>query len=192
MITRSFIIYISTMEIYILLTHWGRGTMAAIFQMTFSNAFSWMKMSGFRLRFPKGPINNISALVQIMAWCHPGDKPLSEPMMVNLLMHICVTRPQWLKRAASSSNDHCSLKDVNISDYVIFLNFLSQRSNALITWFTAVYVFFVFLLWNVIYHSQIYKNLARLIMVCNGCDEQCLVIFLHLNKTPKSLPKTKT
>ena len=45
---------------------------------------------------PKGPISNILALVQIMAWCRPGDKPLSEPMMVSLLMHICVTRPQWV------------------------------------------------------------------------------------------------
>ena len=43
---------------------------------------------------PKGPINNIPALVQIMAWRRPGDKPLSEPMMVSLLTHICVTRPQ--------------------------------------------------------------------------------------------------
>ena len=41
--------------------------------------------------------NNIPALVQIMAWRRPGDKPLSEPMMVNLLTHICVTRPQWVK-----------------------------------------------------------------------------------------------
>ena len=45
----------------------------------------------------KGPINNISALVQIMAWRRPGDKPLSEPMMVRLPTHICVTRPQWVK-----------------------------------------------------------------------------------------------
>ena len=43
----------------------------------------------------KGPINNIPALVQIMAWRRSGDKPLSEPMMVSLLTHICVTRPQW-------------------------------------------------------------------------------------------------
>ena len=43
---------------------------------------------------PKGPINNISVLVQIMAWRRPGDKPLSEPMVVSLLTHICVTRPQ--------------------------------------------------------------------------------------------------
>ena len=30
---------------------------------------------------PKGPINNIPALGQIMAWHRTGDKPLSEPMM---------------------------------------------------------------------------------------------------------------
>ena len=42
---------------------------------------------------PKGPVNDIPALVQIMAWPHPGDKPLSEPMMFSLLMHIC-TQPQ--------------------------------------------------------------------------------------------------
>ena len=33
-----------------------------------------------------------------MAWRQIGDKPLSEPMMVNLLTHICVTRPQWVKK----------------------------------------------------------------------------------------------
>ena len=44
----------------------------------------------------RGPVNNISALVPIMAWCWPGSKPLSEPMMVSLLMHICVTLPQWV------------------------------------------------------------------------------------------------
>ena len=45
---------------------------------------------------PKVPINNIPALVQIMAWRRSGDKPLSEPKMVSLLTHICVTRPQWV------------------------------------------------------------------------------------------------
>ena len=50
------------------------------------------------LRFvPKGPINNNPALFQIMAWRRPGDKPLFEPMMVNLVTHVCVTRPQWVK-----------------------------------------------------------------------------------------------
>ena len=35
----------------ILLIHWGRDKKAAIFQTIFSNAFSWMKMYKFRLRF---------------------------------------------------------------------------------------------------------------------------------------------
>ena len=43
---------------------------------------------------PKGPIDNIPALFQIMAWRRPGDKPLSEAVMVNLLTHICVAQPQ--------------------------------------------------------------------------------------------------
>ena len=33
------------------LTYWGRDNMAAMFQTTFLNAFTWMKMPEFRLRF---------------------------------------------------------------------------------------------------------------------------------------------
>ena len=76
------------------------------FADTISSAFSWVKMLEFRLRFhwsfvPKVQINNIPAMVQIMAWRRPGDKPLSKPMMVSLLTHICVTRPQWVKECIS-------------------------------------------------------------------------------------------
>ena len=54
-----------------------------------------INLTKISLKFvPKGPINNIPALVQIMAWRQPGDKPLSEAMMVRLLTHICVARPQ--------------------------------------------------------------------------------------------------
>ena len=37
-----------------------------------------------------------------MAWHRPGNKPLSEPMMVNLLMHICLTQPQWVNSLSIS------------------------------------------------------------------------------------------
>ena len=70
-----------------------------ISQTTFSNAFSSMKMFEFKisLKFvPKGPINNIPALLQKMAWRRPGDKPLSEPMMDSLPTIMCVTQPQWV------------------------------------------------------------------------------------------------
>ena len=49
---------------------------------------------------PKGSINNNAALFQIMAWRHPGDKPLSKPMMVSSLTHICFTGPQWVNKHA--------------------------------------------------------------------------------------------
>ena len=31
-----------------------------------------------------------------MAWRRPGGKPLPAPMMVSLLAHTCVIRPQWV------------------------------------------------------------------------------------------------
>ena len=43
---------------------------------------------------PRGPINTIPALVQIIAWCRLGGKPLPEPMMISVLTYTCVTRPQ--------------------------------------------------------------------------------------------------
>ena len=73
----------------------------------------------FSLKFvPKGLINNIPALVQIMAWRRPGDKTLSEPMMVNLLTHLCVTRPQWvnLKNNRSfSSGQYYTNQDIRVN-----------------------------------------------------------------------------
>ena len=67
-----------------------------IFQCIFLNENVCIPIK-ISLKFvPKGPINNIPALVQIMAWRRPAAKPLSKSMMVSLLTHICVTRPQWV------------------------------------------------------------------------------------------------
>ena len=60
------------------------------------NVSIWLKVSLQLLL--KGLVGNIPSFVQIMAWSRPGDKPLSEPMMIGLPMHICVTQPQWVKR----------------------------------------------------------------------------------------------
>ena len=80
------------------LTLWGRDKMVTIFLMPFSNAFSSMKLYEYHLRFHWSlflRMNNIPSLVQIMAWWHIGNKPLSTPIMVSLLTHIWVTRLQW-------------------------------------------------------------------------------------------------
>ena len=82
----------------------GRHFADDIFKRIFLNENIWISIK-ISLKFvPKGSINNISALVQIMAWRRPGDKPLSEPMMVNLPTHICVTRPQWVNKHSKVSN----------------------------------------------------------------------------------------
>ena len=73
------------------------------FKCVFLNEIVW-NLLNISLKFvPRVRINTIPALVQIMTWRRPGAKPLSEPMVVSLLMHICVTRPQWVNRAADCS-----------------------------------------------------------------------------------------
>ena len=60
-----------------------------IFIWIFVNEFLvWISIKFPLNLFPKGPINNIPALVQIMSWHRSGDKPLYETMMVRLLKHI--------------------------------------------------------------------------------------------------------
>ena len=93
--------------------------MAAIFKRIFLSENVWNSIK-ISLRFvPKGPIDNIPVLLQIMAWRWPVDKPLSETMMVSLLMHICVTRPQWVK---CELNILCNLQSV-------YTNFEADASN---------------------------------------------------------------
>ena len=77
----------------------GRHFADAIFKRIFVSDNVWIPIK-ISLKFvPKGPINNIPALVQIMTWRRPGDKPLYEPMMISLPTHICVTRPQCVKQS---------------------------------------------------------------------------------------------
>ena len=75
---------------------------------------------------PEGPVNPISALVLVMAWCRPGAKPISKTMVVSLLKHICVTGPQSINVIAVS--EWCidiSAKDI-IHPYVKLQNFGMQ------------------------------------------------------------------
>ena len=80
----------------------GRHSPDDIFKCIFLNENIWILITSSLKFIPKGPINNIPALVQIMAWRRPGDRPLSEPMIVSLLTHIRVTRPQWVKKCTLS------------------------------------------------------------------------------------------
>ena len=50
-----------------------------------------------------GAINNIPTSVQIMAWCRPGNKPLFEPIMFRLPMHMCIIQSQRVKFSIQKS-----------------------------------------------------------------------------------------
>ena len=61
-----------------------------------SDVFSWMTMRTFWLKFRWRSLLWVQITI-CQHWHRPSDKPLSEQMMVSLAMHICVTRPQWIK-----------------------------------------------------------------------------------------------
>ena len=116
----------------------GRHFADDIFKCIFLNENVWIPIK-ISLKFvPKGPINNIPALFQIMARSRPGDKPLSEPMAVSLTMHICVTRPQWVdeKIAAPWAGSHLHidtsgdvLRDFKSPATSLYVQQLLQASN---------------------------------------------------------------
>ena len=79
----------------------GRHFPDNIFKCILLNENVWISIRISVKFVPKVLINNTPSLVEIMAWCRSGDKPFSQPMMVSLLTHICVTRPQWVKQSRS-------------------------------------------------------------------------------------------
>ena len=91
-----------------------------LFKRILLNGNVWISIK-ISLKFiRKGPIDIIPALVQIMAWHRPGDKPLSEPMMVTLLTpHFCVTRRQWSPERNGSNSNSMIFKITLMQPYVI-------------------------------------------------------------------------
>ena len=77
----------------------GRHLVDAIFKCIFFNGKFWIVNTHPPKFVLMDPINNNPPLAQIMAWRRPGDKPLSEPVIVNLLTPLCVnelnTKIQW-------------------------------------------------------------------------------------------------
>ena len=61
----------------------------------------------------KGPIYNIPALICIMDWCRPGDKPLSRTVIVKLPTHVLSLSLKELK---------VILVELNVLLYDFYLN----------------------------------------------------------------------
>ena len=107
--------------------------MANIFMTTFSNGFyeNPQILIKISLKFVlRDPINNIPAMVQIMAWRQPGNKPLSEAMMARLSTHICIIQPQSVNNNSTFENCTCILQNECLTFFFSF--FSTLRSNMII------------------------------------------------------------
>ena len=120
---------------------------------------------------PKGPFSYIPALVQIMAWCRLGDKPLSAPMMAkptgaymlhsasmsfNLIRPVCVLYCPFIFPQSTVSRLLCDT---------------SGNTWDKICW---TYLFLVFLYWlqlHIYYRINILeKQLVSIAIVWQYCD----------------------
>ena len=77
-------LWLSFATLHSVKTHWGRDKMAAISQATLSNAFSWMKMLDFRLKFHRILFIRIQLTLNVL-----GDCGSSRPLRVEPRLH-CV------------------------------------------------------------------------------------------------------
>ena len=129
----------------------GRHFSDDIFKWIFLNENAWISIN-ISLKFvPRGPINNIPTLVQVMAWRRPGDKPLLEPMMVRLPTHmyrrICASlglndlKNSFLVSAAIHFSAYylCELYCQEINIYVVLneaaaMNVVTHCNNQLVCW----------------------------------------------------------
>ena len=155
------------------------------FKCIFFNENAWISLK-ISLKFvPTVQIDNIIALVQIMAWRRPGDKRLSEPMMLSLLMHICITRPQWVKASdISEGHNELTLSVCHVSMLItqalawsmVIRVYCSITAEKPIHWHTSknISVSLIFLLFNhkrILFFTQIRCVALQLKMYFRYCSK---------------------
>ena len=87
-----------------------------IFKCNFVNENVLISIKIWLKFVPKGPLSNILASVQMMAWQRPDNKPLSQPMLASLLSYIsaCVTLWRQLQTRFWDARPRASVKNNNL------------------------------------------------------------------------------
>ena len=99
-----------------------------MFKCIFVKENIWITIKISRKFDSKGSINNIPASVQIMAWHWSGDKPLSGPILVSLLTHICTTRPVWVNLSQLVGSGMHDFAIINTDLLNVFMCLIDQFS----------------------------------------------------------------
>ena len=126
---------------------WPRqnGRQGRQFQMHLFNEDVWISLR-ISLKFvSNGPINNILAMVLVMAPCLPGNRPLSEPVMVSLLTYICATRLQRDKTLPVLNHAWVNASYINYYyDYESMYSKISQNDSQLKLWIFPKFILCMF------------------------------------------------
>ena len=134
------------------LTHWGWDKIRChfiddIFMCIFLNENVWISLK-ISLKFiPKVRINQLPALIQILAWCRPGNKLSYESMMISLLMHsIYITQLQWVKGLYESTYE--SVNHQIVPRFLKMAHAIYVSSNNV---YIYIYMYsYVLMFWNVL------------------------------------------
>ena len=124
----------------------------------------------------KGPINNIPALVQIMAWHRPGNKSLSEPMMARLLTHLCIIRPQWVNSLRSTDVmwHHRSLPTLIQLVACCLMAPIKLPADIMLMFYQLhpqehIYIYLnVIWNWNISFQESVFQNICRMVVILTG------------------------
>ena len=92
-----------------------------IFKCIFLNENKYVSIKNSQTFVCKVLINNIPALVQIMAWHRPSTKPLSAPIIFKLLTHICLTQPRLVDKIVHTVELHEAQKCQIYIEHVSYL-----------------------------------------------------------------------
>ena len=105
----------------------GRHFTHDIFKCIFLNRNVYILIKSWLKCVPQDPINSIPALVQMMAWHQPGNKPLSEPMMVSLHIYESLGLNE-LRKLEHVTWWWCLGIGITLCDYVTSLGNLVMRT----------------------------------------------------------------
>ena len=119
----------------------GQGKMVAISQI-FSNAFYWMKFFKKSFTFPYRLLDDMLALVQIMAWQRTGDKPQSlVQWWRSSPTHLCVGYNESKELKPRVNESYLSIIITYIAKLKMWcVNWLSLRLsvNKVVKWFKSM------------------------------------------------------
>ena len=104
-----------------------------ILRTTHSNGFTWNTVFISLNFFPKGPIENMSALVQVMAWRQTGHKPYLDWLWLSSFTYVCHLGPVFISDKTSYRTISWSIEVAKLGSWIIasFWN-LTDTSAALL------------------------------------------------------------